>query len=89
MRGLRRGRAGEGGEGCCSFSFGGFLVNFGADGGLCSCLHEGVPLWQFNPLEDSLCVPGCHPPAPEAEVDSRPALAGLQVQHQREAHHAP
>lgn len=51
--------------------------------------HEGVPLWQFNPLEDSLCVPGCHPPAPEADMDSRPPLAFLQVQHQREAHHAP
>lgn len=51
--------------------------------------HEGIPLWQFNPLEDSFCVPEHHPPVPEAAVDTREALAFLQVQHQREAHHAP
>lgn len=51
--------------------------------------HEGVPLWQFHPLEDTLCFPKCHPRVTEAEVDARAPLAFLQVQHQREAHHAP
>lgn len=50
--------------------------------------HEGVPLWKFKPLEDSICVPGCHPLAPTAEMDSGPTFTFLQVQHQREAHHA-
>lgn len=51
--------------------------------------HEGVPLWQFHPLEDTLCFPKRHPRVPEAEVDARAPLTFLQVQHQREAHHAP
>ncbi|KAK1339765.1 hypothetical protein QTO34_018321 [Cnephaeus nilssonii] len=34
-------------------------------------------------------VPERHPPVPEAEMDTRPPLALLLVQHQGEAHHAP
>lgn len=51
--------------------------------------HEGVPLRQRNLLEDAFRVPKHHPPVPEAEMDSSPPFARLQVQHQREAHHAP
>lgn len=50
---------------------------------------KGVSLWQLNPLEGPLCVPERHPPVPEAEMDTRPPLALLLVQHQGEAHHAP
>lgn len=71
------------------FSFLGLSLHFGADCELFSCSMKGVPLWQLNPLEDPFCVPERHPPVPEAEMDTRPPLALLLVQHQGEAHHAP
>lgn len=44
---------------------------------------------QCNLLEDAFRVPKHYPPVAEAEMDSSPPLSFLQVQHQREGHHAP
>lgn len=87
---LRTGKKGYKGEGWALFLISrDFLATLELTVKHFLVFHEGVPLWQFHPLEDTLCVPKRHPRVPEAEVDTRAPLAFLQVQHQREAHYAP